>query len=135
MIRRPPRSTRTDTLFPYTTLFRSTFIDTKTLVLDLRAGVKFHDGTPLDAEAVRFNLERARTGDRSNVKAGFSGIESIESTGPLQVTLRLKAPDISLPGVLSDRAGMMVSPKAATSSEERRVGKECVRQCRSRWSP
>src|SRR3546814_8039379 len=38
MIRRPPRSTRTDTLFPYTTLFRSLFLDKKPLVLDAQGG-------------------------------------------------------------------------------------------------
>src|SRR3546814_14376096 len=35
MIRRPPRSTRTDTLFPYTTLFRSRFLHRRDLVLGL----------------------------------------------------------------------------------------------------
>lgn len=93
------------------------FTDPKTLVLHLRSGVKFHDGTPLDAEAVAFNLERARSGERSNVKAGFSGVESIKVSGPMEVTLRLSSPDISLPGVLSDRAGMMVSQKAATTGD------------------
>src|SRR3546814_9809105 len=50
MIRRPPRSTRTDTLFPYTTLFRSLPDNPETLyrlrgraLLDLRAGIAGHD--------------------------------------------------------------------------------------------
>jgi len=93
------------------------FPDPKTLVLDLREGVKFHDGTPFDAEAAVFNLERARGGERSNVKANLRAVERIEATGPLQVTLHLKMPDISLPGVLTDRAGMMVSPKAAQNGD------------------
>jgi peptide/nickel transport system permease protein/peptide/nickel transport system substrate-binding protein len=37
-------------------------------------------------------------------------VESVEVTGPLQVTLKLKNPDTALPAILSDRAGMMVSP-------------------------
>lgn len=93
------------------------FPDPKTLVLDLRAGVKFHDGTPFDAEAALFNLERARNGERSNVRATMKAVDRIEVTGPLQVTLHLSMPDISLPGVLTDRAGMMVSPKAAQAGE------------------
>ena len=45
------------------------FTDPKTLVLDLVEGVKFHDGTPFNAEAVKFNLERYKSDPRSNVKA------------------------------------------------------------------
>ena len=45
------------------------FTDPKTLVLDLVEGVNFHDGTPFNAEAVKFNLERYKTDPRSNVKA------------------------------------------------------------------
>src|SRR3546814_3280550 len=47
MIRRPPRSTRTDTLFPYTTLFRSTAFDTGAILLDkrLRASMERHTKT------------------------------------------------------------------------------------------
>src|SRR3546814_16110307 len=56
MIRRPPRSTRTDTLFPYTTLFRS--IDEKTLEFRLRKGITFHNGEPFDADDVVYTLNR-----------------------------------------------------------------------------
>ena len=88
------------------------FPDPKTLVLNLRSGVQFHDGTPLDAEAVKFNLERNRTDARSSIKADLLTVDTIEVTGPLQVTLKLKQPDSALPLILSDRAGMMCSPKA-----------------------
>ena len=88
------------------------FPDTKSLVLNLRSGVQFHDGTPFDAEAVKFNLERNRTDARSSIKADLATVDSIEVTGPLQVTLKLKQPDSALPLILSDRAGMMCSPKA-----------------------
>ncbi|HMN72112.1 MAG TPA: ABC transporter substrate-binding protein [Rhodoblastus sp.] len=86
--------------------------DPQTLVLNLRSGVTFHDGTPLDADAVKFNLERAKTDTRSNIKADLVTVASVEATGPLQVTLKLSQPDTALPGILSDRAGMMVSPTA-----------------------
>ena len=91
------------------------YIDPKTLVLDLEAGVKFHDGTPLDAAAVKFNLDRSRGDQRSNVKIDLASINSVDVTGPLQVTLKLKQPDTALVLILSDRAGMMFSPKAAQS--------------------
>lgn len=89
------------------------FPDPQTLVFTLRSGVKFHDGTPFDAEAVLYNIERAKTLPKSTVKGETASIESAEVTGPLQVTLHLKRPDTALILILADRAGMMVSPTAA----------------------
>jgi ABC-type transport system substrate-binding protein len=82
------------------------------LVLNLRPGVVFHDGTPCDADAVKFNLDRNRAGERSNVKPDLATVADVLVTGPLQVTLKLNQPDTALPLILSDRAGMMSSPKA-----------------------
>ena len=86
--------------------------DPKTLVLNIRAGVTFHDGTPLDAAAVKFNLDRARADQRSNIKGDLVTVDSIEVSGPQQVTIKLKQADSALLLILSDRAGMMSSPKA-----------------------
>lgn len=88
------------------------FPDPKTLVLNIRPGVVFHDGTPCDAEAVRFNLERAKSHERSNVKIDMKSVESIAVTGPSQVTLKLVKPDSVILMTLADRAGMMSSPTA-----------------------
>lgn len=102
-----------DTLQPKPGLLTAwNYTDPLTLVLDIRPGVTFHDGEPLDAEAVRFNLERVRTDARSVIKTELATVAAVEVTGPLQVTLRLKQPDSALPLILADRAGMMVSPKA-----------------------
>lgn len=84
--------------------------DPKKLVLNIREGVTFHDGTGLDAEAVKFNLDRNRSDSRSNIRSDLASVDKVEVTAPYQVTLHLKNPDTSLPLVLSDRAGMMVSP-------------------------
>lgn len=84
-----------------------------TMVLDLRSGIAFHDGTPFDAGAVKFNLDRSRTHPRSNIRADIASIDSVEVTAPNRVTLHLKQPDTALPLILADRAGMMVSPAAA----------------------
>jgi len=106
-----------ETLKPKPGLAQSwSFPDPQTLVLNIRPGVTFHDGAPLDAEAVKFNLDRAKTEQRSNIKADLATVASIEATGPLQVTLKLSQPDAALPGILSDRAGMMVSPAAVKAS-------------------
>src|SRR5690606_18168549 len=82
-------------------------------VLTLRKGVKFHDGTPFDAEAVKYNFERAITWENSNISGDLITVDTVEVLDPLTVKVNLKEPDTSLPLVLSDRAGMMVSPTAA----------------------
>ena len=86
--------------------------DPKTLLLNIRSGVTFHDGTPLDAAAVKFNLDRARSDPRSNIKGDLVTVEGVEIAGPQQVAIKLKQPDSALLLILSDRAGMMSSPKA-----------------------
>ena len=106
-----------ETLKPKPGLAESwTFSDPQTLVLNIRTGVTFHDGTPLDAEAVKFNLDRNKTDQRSNLKADLATVASVDVTGPQQVTLKLSQPDAALPGILSDRAGMMVSPTAVKAN-------------------
>lgn len=86
--------------------------DDLTLALELRPGLTFHDGSPLDAEAVKFNLDRSRTDEKSNIKVDLASVASVETSGPTTVIIKLKSPDRSLPLVLTDRAGMMASPKA-----------------------
>lgn len=98
------------TLKPKPGLAKWSYPDPKTMLLDITPGIKFHDGTPLDAEAVKFNMDRNRGDQRSNLKADLTSVASVDVTGPLQVTLRLKNPDTALPAILSDRCGMMVSP-------------------------
>ena len=88
------------------------FTDPKTLVLELVDGVDFHDGTPFNPEAVKFNLERYRGDPRSNVKADIATVEKVEATGKSQVTLRLNRPNAGLPAILTNRIGLIVSPKS-----------------------
>jgi peptide/nickel transport system substrate-binding protein/glutathione transport system substrate-binding protein len=83
-----------------------------TLVLDLVDGVTFHDGTPFNAEAVKFNLERYKNDARSNVKADIASVDSVEVTGKSQVTLKLNRPNAGLPNILTNRIGLIVSPKS-----------------------
>ncbi len=88
--------------------------DGKRYVFELQPGVKFHDGTPFDAEAVRFNLARrldpaVASPQRS---ALLPVIDSMEVLGPLSIALNLKSPHPALLSDLADRAGFMVSPAA-----------------------
>ena len=66
-----------ETLKPKPGLAESwSFSDPTTFVLNIRPGVTFHDGTPLDAEAVKFNLERNKTDPKSNIKADLATMAS-----------------------------------------------------------
>ena len=87
--------------------------DGKALTFTLRKNVKFHDGTPFDAEAVKFNIERMKTLPDSKRKAELAPVASVTVVSADKVTLNLSEPFVPLLANLSDRAGMMVSPKAA----------------------
>ncbi|WP_066951674.1 ABC transporter substrate-binding protein [Microtetraspora fusca] len=86
--------------------------DGKTLTLTLRRDVTFHDGAPFDAAAVKANLERAKTAERSSLKGDLAVVTSIDAPDRHTVVLHLAAPTASLPALLADRAGMMISPRA-----------------------
>lgn len=102
------------------------FTDPTTLVLKLQEGVTFHDGSPFNAEAVKFNLDRNRTAQLSNIKKDLANVSEVQATDELTVTLTLSAPDTALPLILSDRAGMMVSPQALNNDPEANVDRAPV---------
>ena len=83
------------------------------LVMDLRQGVTFHDGTPFNAAAVVANIERSKTLPESRRKSELTSVKTVEAIGDYQVRFTLNSPDVTLLAQLSDRAGMMISPKAA----------------------
>src|SRR6266481_3227935 len=87
--------------------------DPKTLILRLRRGVKFHDGTDFNAEAVRFNFNRMKTEPKSVRKGEVASIESVDVVDAYTVKINLRRPDAALLATLTDRAGMMLSPKVA----------------------
>ena len=87
--------------------------DTSSLLIKLRPGVKFHDGEPLNGEAVKFNIERHINTPGSFRKSEIGEIKTVEVVNDLTVRLHLSQPLVPLLAALTDRAGMMVSPKAA----------------------
>ena len=87
--------------------------DGKELTMKLREGVKFHDGTPFNADAVVYDVTRAMTLPESKRKSELKSVEKVEATGEYEVKFTLKSPDVTLLATLSDRAGMMISPTAA----------------------
>lgn len=87
--------------------------DAVTYVVVLREGVTFHDGTPLDAEAVVKHFERLRDpANQCRCIGELSIIDTIVASGPLEVTFTLKTASAGFPTLLSDVSGMIVSPTA-----------------------
>lgn len=87
--------------------------DQTELTMQLREGVTFHDGTPFNAEAVAYNIERSQTLEESRRKSELASITGTEVTGEHEIKFTLDQPDATLLSQFADRAGMMVSPKAA----------------------
>jgi peptide/nickel transport system substrate-binding protein len=89
----------------------------KAYELTLREGVKFSDGTPLDAKAVKTFLDYQRA-QKTGSMAGFLGsVSNIEATGPLTVRLSLKVSDPNLTFVFAQGfgGGYIASPKAVAN--------------------
>src|SRR3546814_13958187 len=121
MIRRPPRSTRTDTLCPYTTLFRSEGDSTRIAGYlpfnpDRYQYYSLSHATPIGSNGLTQAAQAAHveTRSRDSRTTGEATLAGLTLSYPV---LRSTKPQLSV-----------------TRSEERRVGKECVSTRRSRWS-
>jgi peptide/nickel transport system substrate-binding protein len=100
-------------IVPQLALSYETSADGKAMTIKLRPGVKFQDGEPFDAEAAKFSIERHLTMPGSFRKPELAAVDHVEVVDPLTIKLVLKMPFSPLITQLTDRAGMMVSPKAA----------------------
>src|ERR1700723_896997 len=99
-------------IVPQLALSYETSADGKTMTVKLRPNVKFHDGEMLDAEAAKFSIERHINMPGSFRKSELASVDHVEVVDPLTIKLVLKSPFAPLISQLTDRAGMMVSPKA-----------------------
>ena len=90
--------------------------DGKTVTIKLRPNVKFQDGTAFDAEAAKFSLDRHRTMTGSFRKPELAAVDHVDVVDPLTINIVLKQPFAPLISQLTDRAGMMVSPRIPTCS-------------------
>ncbi|RSS83731.1 peptide-binding protein [Streptomyces sp. WAC06614] len=90
----------------------------------LKKGLKFSDGEPLDAKAVKHSLDRIRSiGSKVGPKDLFGSLDRIETPEPLVVVFHLKTADATFPFVLGSPAASLVSPKAYPADKLRSDGK------------
>jgi peptide/nickel transport system substrate-binding protein len=88
--------------------------DGKTYTFKLQQGVTFHDGTPFNAQAAKYNFDRMRDPKFPSARRSELGpVTAAEAVDPYTLRLTLERPFSPLMYVLTDRAGMMVSPAAA----------------------
>jgi peptide/nickel transport system substrate-binding protein len=106
-------------IVPQLALSHETSADGKEMTIKLRPGVKFHDGEPFDAEAAKFSIERHMNFQGSFRKPELATVDRVDVVDPLTIKLVLKTPFSPLIAQLTDRAGMMVSPKAAKEAGDR----------------
>src|ERR1700682_6382295 len=104
---------------PQLALSHETSADGKEVTIKLRPGVKFQDGEPFDAEAAKFSLDRHMTMQGSFRKPELATLDHVDIVDPLTIKLVLKTPFSPLIAQLTDRSGMMISPKAAREAGDR----------------
>jgi peptide/nickel transport system substrate-binding protein len=104
---------------PQLALSHETAPDGKAVIIKLRPNVTFQDGEKLDAEAAKYSLERHMTMTGSFRKPELAAVDHIDVVDPLTIKLVLKSPYAPLIAQLTDRAGMMVSPKAAKAAGDK----------------
>lgn len=97
--------------------------DGLTYTFHLHDGVTFHDGSTMDAEDVKFSLDRARAEDSTNAqKALFTGIADVAVVDPLTVKVTLAAPNGSLLFNLAWGDAVIVAPESAADNATKPVG-------------
>ena len=104
---------------PQLALSHSTAADGKTVTIKLRPGVTFHDGEPFNAEAAKFSLDRHANLTGSFRKPELAAVDHVDVVDPLTINVVLKTPYSPLIAQFTDRAGMMVSPKAVKEAGDK----------------
>src|SRR5262249_33577359 len=106
-------------IVPQLALSHETAPDGKAVTIKLRPGVKFHDGEAFDAAAAKYSLDRHLNMKGSFRKPELAQVDTVEVVDPSTIRLNLKTPFSPLLAQLTDRAGMMVSPKAAEAAGDK----------------
>jgi peptide/nickel transport system substrate-binding protein len=100
--------------------------DNKVLTFKLRTDATFQDGSKFDAPAAKANLDRAMSLPDSLRKSELTSVAKVEAPSADTLVLTLKQPDATLIAQLSDRAGMMLSPKTFNDKDVAAVGRHPI---------
>ena len=101
--------------------------DLKSCTLKLRAGAKFHDGSAVDAAAVKFNIERLMDKQRNPTNRPlWDPVAGVETPDATTIVLKLSQPFPQLPNSLAHVSGAMVSPAAVAKYGEAGIAKNPV---------
>ena len=101
--------------------------DLKSCTLKLRSGAKFHDGTPVDAAAVKFNIERLMDKQRNPTNRPlWDPVAGVETPDASTVVLHLTAAFPQMPNSLAHVSGALVSPAAVEKYGETGIAKNAV---------
>src|SRR3546814_18869281 len=139
MTRRPPSATRTATTFPYTPLFRSRLLtgagleaqDAGDSTFTLKRTSAPNTEHPAQTRSLPTTAQSAEPEVKDLEKMTVTGTR-IRGAQPSSPLVMITQEDLRLAGHNNLGDVIRALPQ---SSEERRVGKECVSKCRSRWSP
>lgn len=97
--------------------------DGLTYTFHLQDGVTFHDGSSMDAEDVKFSLDRARAEDSTNAqKALFAQIAEVTVIDPLTVEITLSELNGNLPFNLAWGDAVIVAPESADTNTQTPIG-------------
>ncbi len=98
--------------------------DGKSYTFKLKKGIKFQDGEPFDAAAVRYSFERAKAEGSTNKakKAVFDNIASITAYDDQTVILTLNNADGAMPFRLGENTAVILSPKSAATTASKPIG-------------
>jgi peptide/nickel transport system substrate-binding protein len=88
------------------------------LTVTLKPGLTFQDGSPVDANAVAFNVKRIQTQTNSALRALWQDVASTTVIDATHITLNLKGVDYQIPYVLANRSSLLASPVAAADANK-----------------
>jgi peptide/nickel transport system substrate-binding protein len=98
--------------------------DGKTYTVLLKKGIKFSDGSPFDAEAVKFSFERAKAPNSTNKakKALWDNLASVVVADPHKVVLTFNTADAAIPFRLGENTAVILHPKTAEQAASKPIG-------------
>jgi peptide/nickel transport system substrate-binding protein len=101
-------------------------VNETTWEITLRAGVKFHDGSPLTAEDVKAVYDRNLTAGKTVVTAGFATIEAVQVSGPTALRIVTRKPDPLMPVRMAQMGGYIYPARLSTDDGVKELARKPI---------